>query len=159
MFALGRADQIALKVVALREQDLEDLELLAHGLLPGDKQICWGLLSACRLYGLIGREDSLLHGGTRMGTRRIRPQASHLSSPGHQLLMTRWGPLDLLGVIGAGLGYDDLLSQTEEMEIEPRAKVRVLNLETLIKIKEELGHEKDKAVLAVLRRTLEAAKG
>ncbi len=93
------------------------------------------------------------------GTRRITPQASHLSSPEHQLLMTQCGPLDLLGAIGAGLGYDALLSQTVEMEIEPGARVRVLNLEALIKIKEELGHEKDKAVLAILRRTLEAAKG
>ncbi len=93
------------------------------------------------------------------GTRRITPQASHLSSPGHQLLMTRWGPLDLLGAIGASLGYDDLLSQTVEMELEPAARVRVLNLEMLINIKEELGQEKDKAVLAILRRTLEAAKG
>jgi hypothetical protein len=44
--------------------------------------------------------------------RRIRPQRSHLSSPGHQLLMTHAGPLDLLGAIGAGLGYDNLLSHT-----------------------------------------------
>jgi len=93
------------------------------------------------------------------GTRRIRPQASHLSSSGHQLLMTRWGPLDLLGEIGSGLRYDDLLNQTVEMEVEPGVAIRVLNLEALIKVKEELGHEKDKPVLAILRRTLEAAKG
>jgi hypothetical protein len=29
----------------------------------------------------------------------LRPDLSHLSSPGHQLLMTRFGPLDLLGTI------------------------------------------------------------
>jgi hypothetical protein len=39
----GRADQIALKVVALREQDLEDLEILSRGLLPEDKQILLGI--------------------------------------------------------------------------------------------------------------------
>ena len=33
--------------------------------------------------------------------------------------------------------------------------VRVLDLEALIAIKEELGGEKDRAVLPVLRRTLE----
>jgi len=108
-----------------------------------------------RLLAALDELDACYRG---QGTRRIRPQASHLLSSGHQLLMTRWGPLDLLGVIGAGLAFDDLLSQTVEMGIEPGVRVRVLNLETLIRIKEELGHEKDRAVLAILRRTLETAK-
>jgi hypothetical protein len=30
------------------------------------------------------------------GARKMRPGVSHLSSPGHQLLMTEAGPLDLL---------------------------------------------------------------
>src|ERR1700722_12407540 len=30
----------------------------------------------------------------------LRPGADQLASPGHQLLMTRYGPLDLLGMIG-----------------------------------------------------------
>ena len=34
--------------------------------------------------------------------KRMRPSASHLSSPGHQLLITRFGPLDVLGRIGSG---------------------------------------------------------
>jgi hypothetical protein len=42
------------------------------------------------------------------GARIIRPERSHLSSPGHQLLITRAGPLDLLGVIGSGRGYEEL---------------------------------------------------
>jgi len=108
-----------------------------------------------RLLAALDELDACYRG---QGTRRIRPQASHLLSSGHQLLMTRWGPLDLLGVIGAGLAFDDLLSQTVEMGIEAGVRVRVLNLETLIRIKEELGHEKDRAVLAILRRTLETAK-
>jgi hypothetical protein len=32
--------------------------------------------------------------------RRLEPDATHLRSPGRQLLMTRYGPLDLLGTIG-----------------------------------------------------------
>ena len=40
------------------------------------------------------------------------------------------------------------------MEIGGGIRVRVLDLETLIAIKEELGGEKDRAVLPVLRRTL-----
>ena len=32
----------------------------------------------------------------------FRPDSSHLSSSEHQLLMTRFGPLDVLGAIGNG---------------------------------------------------------
>ncbi len=38
---------------------------------------------------------------------RLIPTLSHLSSPGHQLLMTKYGPLDLLGTIGKGHNYED----------------------------------------------------
>ena len=39
-------------------------------------------------------------------SRRLRPNASHLSSPGHHNLLTTCGPLDVLGTIGGGLGYE-----------------------------------------------------
>ena len=87
--------------------------------------------------------------------RRIRPNASHLASAGCQNLITRYGPLDLLGTIGRNLGYEDLLPHSVEMEVGEGVLVKVLDLETLIIIKEELGGEKDRAVLPVLRRTLE----
>src|ERR1035437_404500 len=44
--------------------------------------------------------------------RRLKPDASHLSSPGHHNLITNCGPLDVLGTIGRGLGYEDLLPHT-----------------------------------------------
>jgi hypothetical protein len=53
-----------------------------------------------------------------------------------------------------GRTYDDLLPHTELVEISPELRVRVLDLETQIAIKEETGREKDLAVLPVLRRTL-----
>jgi hypothetical protein len=87
--------------------------------------------------------------------RRLKPDLSHLSSPGHHNLMTRCGPLDVLGTIGRGLDYHDLIAHTVEMALGEGLQVRVLNLETLIVLKEELGNEKDLAVLPVLRRTLE----
>jgi len=87
--------------------------------------------------------------------RGIKANRSHLSSPGHQLLMTCFGPLDLLGVIGSGHDYPNLLSQSVEMEISNKLNVRVLSLSALIKTKEETGGEKDCAVLPTLRRTLE----
>jgi hypothetical protein len=92
------------------------------------------------------------------GAVRMKPNHSHLSSPGHQLLMTRSGPLDLLGVIGSGRGYDKLLGDVVELEVGGGLKVRVLDLAALIETKEETAREKDKAVLAILRRTLEERK-
>ncbi len=89
------------------------------------------------------------------GSRRIAPDRSHLASPGHLLLMTRFGPLDLLGTIGKNRGYAELLPDTAELEISGDLKVRLLNLETLIDLKREAAREKDLAVLAILRRTLE----
>jgi predicted nucleotidyltransferase len=90
--------------------------------------------------------------------RTIRPTPPHLATPGHQLLMTLAGPLDLLGVIGKGRGYDELLAHTVELEVGAGVRVRVLDLATLIETKEEAGRDKDRAVLAILRRTLEQTK-
>ncbi len=87
------------------------------------------------------------------GEQRLRPQASDLSSSGHHLLMTQAGPLDLLGTVGADRSYVDLLPNTMELDVEG-LRVRVLNLETLIRLKEETGHPKDKAALPVLLETL-----
>ena len=84
-----------------------------------------------------------------------RPDASHLRSPGHQLLMTRYGPLDLLGAIGKGRSYSDLLPDSAEFNLGDGVVVRVLGLETQIAVKEELGGEKDLVALPILRRTLE----
>src|SRR5262245_46395420 len=89
------------------------------------------------------------------GERRLRPTPSHLSSPGHQLLMTTAGPLDLLGTIAGDRGYQDLLPHTTVAEVRADFQVRLLDLATLIAIKEETGRDKDQATLAVLRRTLE----
>ena len=59
--------------------------------------------------------------------RRLKPDASHLSSAGHHNLITNCGPLDVLGTIGRGLGYQDLLPHTIEMETGGGVRVRVLN--------------------------------
>ena len=42
-----------------------------------------------------------------------------------------------------------------EQELAPNLTIRLLDLETLIELKEEISHEKDLAVLPLLRRTLE----
>jgi hypothetical protein len=86
--------------------------------------------------------------------RRFKPDLSHLRSPGHQNLITSRGPLDVLGTIGRGLSYDDILPHTIEMEVAEGLRIRVLDLATIIALKEELRGEKDLAVLPILRRTL-----
>lgn len=89
------------------------------------------------------------------GGENLRPQISHLASSGHQLLLTEAGPLDLLGTIGKGHGYDALVAQASELDVGEGVTARVLNLAALIRIKAETAQEKDTAQLAILRRTLE----
>jgi predicted nucleotidyltransferase len=90
-------------------------------------------------------------------TRKIRPKLSHLSSPGHQLLETEYGPMDVLGSIEDELSYEDLLPDTFEFRSKGM-KVRLLNLEKLVELKEKSHRDKDKAVLPILRRTLRAKR-
>lgn len=90
--------------------------------------------------------------------RRLAPAKSHLETGGHQLLMTRYGPLDLLGEIGSGHGYDDLLHDAVDLELAPGVRVHVLGLRRLIEVKRETAGEKDLAALPVLERTLEESQ-
>jgi len=86
--------------------------------------------------------------------RRLRPARSHLAGGGHLNLVTRLGPLDLLGAIGQNSGFAELLPKSDEMDVGNGIRVRVLNLETIISTKEQVASEKDLAVLPILRRTL-----
>ncbi len=90
--------------------------------------------------------------------RRLRPGKPALMSTGHQNLITKYGPLDVLGSIGEGLGYEELRPHSTEFLIAEGVSARVLNLETLIEVKEQLGGEKDRAMLPILRRTLAERK-
>jgi hypothetical protein len=86
--------------------------------------------------------------------RDLRPEARGLEGEGHHLLLTRCGPLDVLGRIGAGRGYQDLIGDGVMRSIGDLS-VCVLGLEALIRSKVEAGRDKDRAVLPILRRTLE----
>ena len=85
--------------------------------------------------------------------------ATVLDGPGHHLLMTRWGPLDLLGSAGDNEGYEELIGHTQTIDLEGGIKVRVLDLPTLIRLKEALAGERDLAVLPILRRLLVLKRG
>jgi hypothetical protein len=90
----------------------------------------------------------------RKDPRGLRPQESHLVSAGHQLLTTKHGYLDCLGTVGDGQSYEDLLERAPAMELEEGLAVRVIDLPTLIELKEKAGRPKDLAVLPYLRATL-----
>jgi predicted nucleotidyltransferase len=68
--------------------------------------------------------------------------------------MTDFGPLDLLGTIGKGHSFEDLLKYSVELEVGD-LRLRMLNLEALIRIKKETITDKDKATLPILEKTLE----
>jgi len=88
--------------------------------------------------------------------RILRPEAHALAGEGHHLLLTRCGPLDVLGKIAVGRGYHDLLADSIQRPLG-ELTVYVLGLEALIRAKTEAGRAKDLAVLPILRRTLEEA--
>ena len=90
--------------------------------------------------------------------RRLKPQLSHLASGGHNLLMTRFGPLDLLRTIGNSHDVPDLLPHAIVMNVGQGITVRVPGLERLIAVKEETAGDKDRAALPILRRTLDESR-
>lgn len=101
------------------------------------------LLAALKELGAVFRNDP----------RNLVPAPSHLMGPGHQLLRTKHGDLDVLGTIDDTVVYDDVLADTIEVEL---AEIRVLALDLarVIKAKEFAGRPKDLAVLPVLRAAL-----
>lgn len=86
--------------------------------------------------------------------RNLRPSLGHLASPGHHNLVTRLGWLDLLGTIGRGQSYDDILPHSHPLTIADALAIQVLDLAAYIAIKESLGQPKDLAMLPILRQTL-----
>jgi hypothetical protein len=90
----------------------------------------------------------------RGDARRLCPNETHLIGPGHVLLNTRFGKLDVLGTIEATTTYDDVFEQTILLDLDG-ISVRVLELSRLIRSKEFANRPKDIAVLPVLRATLD----
>jgi hypothetical protein len=86
--------------------------------------------------------------------RVLCPEARALEGEGHHLLLTRCGPLDVLGKIGLGRSYQDLIADSIKRPLG-EITICVLGLEALIRTKIEAGRDKDRAVLPILRRTLE----
>jgi hypothetical protein len=93
----------------------------------------------------------------RHDDRRLQPTESHLMGPGHQLLVTRLGPLDALGALDNET-YAELLDQSSPMELGEGFSILVLELPKLIELKRNAGRPKDLAMLPVLEATLELTR-
>ncbi len=83
----------------------------------------------------------------------LKPTKKDVMAGGHMLLMTRAGPLDVLGFIGNGRRYEDLISVSSEIGMTV-GTLRVLDLEELIRQKKILGRPKDRAVADLLEEAL-----
>ncbi len=85
--------------------------------------------------------------------RHIEPDAEKLATLRLHLLLTELGALDVLGSIGNGLTYQDLVSRTILYQLG-ESQVLVLELAAVIETKEQANRDKDRAALPVLRQTL-----
>lgn len=76
---------------------------------------------------------SSLDAKQRGDLRAFRPTAEGLLAGGHHLLATRLGPVNLLGAIGGGVGFEELAPGTLTVDLEGLA-VPVLGLSVLIEL-------------------------
>jgi DNA-binding transcriptional LysR family regulator len=83
------------------------------------------------------------------GGRELRPSEADLTSGGQLRLLTRHGPLDVLGALHDGRGYVDLLPHSV-VRGDADLQVRVLDLSTLIEVKASTGRARDRITVPVL---------
>ena len=88
----------------------------------------------------------------------LRPTREALLGAGHQLLITNLGPLDVLGAVEGGRGYEDLVHESVAVDVEGE-RVKVLRLRMLTELKRGATSAKDLLALAVLEDTLRRAGG
>ncbi len=81
--------------------------------------------------------------------RDLRPTRSTLAAGQHILLLTNCGPFDLLGVIGSGKRYEDVIDSASRLSIDNQV-IKVLSIEALIEDKKALGRHKDLAAVRLL---------
>ena len=82
--------------------------------------------------------------------QKIEPQLGALSKTCHHLLATKFGPLDVLGAIGIEDDYTELRGHTELVEISEGVVVKILDLQTLIAVKEKTARAEDNYMLEIL---------
>lgn len=83
------------------------------------------------------------------------PNIESLTSPDHHLLMTRAGPLDVLGVIPTNRDYQQLEQNCIAVLIEDGLEIYTLDLPTLIETKQESSRQIDRLAVPILLNALE----
>ena len=83
----------------------------------------------------------------------IKPTKEDILAGGHLLLLTRAGPLDVLGFIGDEDRYEDLLDRSSDVAMTV-GTFRVLDLDELIRQKKKSDRPKDRAMLELLEAAL-----
>jgi len=99
-----------------------------------------------RLKTLLDKLDARVR---ELANRRLPPQESALLGDGHVLLSTRLGPLDCLGTLIDGRGFEELVSHSDSIKDEG-VEFLVVDLPTLIELKTKTGRAKDRLMLPVL---------
>jgi len=90
--------------------------------------------------------------------KRLVPDEPALLLAGHHSLQTDLGRLDVLGSIGRGRTFEDLIGHTESAALGDGTAFRVLDLETVIATKREPGRSKDLPALSTLEAALEEVR-
>jgi hypothetical protein len=83
----------------------------------------------------------------------VRPTVAILAGPGHSLLQTALGPLDVLGAIEGGRDYDALHPHAIPIDFDGHS-VLVLSLEMVIELKKSSTRPKDQLMVPILEETL-----
>jgi hypothetical protein len=73
---------------------------------------------------------------------------------GQMQLLTRLGPIDVMGRLHDGRSYKELVTHSQVM-VDEKLEIRVLDLPTLIEIKTAAARAKDRLMLPVLLALLE----
>lgn len=98
---------------------------------------------------------NLVHSREEANLARLVPALAELGA----CSLTPAGPLDLLGAVATGDCYAELASHALPLDLGGGLCVRVLDLPAIIRLKERLDRERDRAMLPILRRTLAERSG
>lgn len=92
------------------------------------------------------------------GDPGVEPTTVDLQRPGQRLLLTSAGPLDVLGVAVGERDFERLRPCSDLHPLGGGLEARVLRLDEIIAMKEQLSHDKDLAALPMLRAALRVSK-
>jgi len=104
--------------------------------------------------GRLANALSELEAHSRDHQNPLSPTTQEILAGGHLLLMTRAGPLDVLGFIGNNQRFDDLVDASVEVQTSV-GPLQLLNLEELIEQKKQMGRPKDRAAVELLEAVLQ----